>query len=282
MEAVLTGLATLAILLLVSIAVRYLVRVFMTWRGRSKSSARVFGRLAGWLMVGVAIIASLTVTFPSIRPVDVVGGVGVISIAAGIAFQTVLGNMFAGIVILARDLFRVGDQIQVNEHAGTIRKLDLTASTLRTFDGRLVVIPNGVLHSAIVTVQTGYANVRTAVEIDLDMAADIDEARDAALDVMHRLDCVLDTPAPDALAKSVGDERVTLELRFWSGALQLETRAAQHEVIKETLREFTKRSIPLPSAATTLDATARLRAALASVPDSAVDPRGEDDSASVR
>lgn len=45
---------------------------------------------------------SITVVFPSVEPVNLLGGIGVVSIAAGIAFQTVLGNMFAGLMLLSR------------------------------------------------------------------------------------------------------------------------------------------------------------------------------------
>ena len=228
---------------LLSHVVRIVVRTVVHWRGRSPSSAQVFGQLAGWVMLFLGVGAALTYVFPSVRPVDVLGGVGVVSIAAGIAFQTVLGNMFAGIVLVSRDIFRVGDQIAVGDHQGTIARIELTATTLRTFDGRLVVIPNGTLHSRVVTVQTGYEQVRTTVAIDIDDAADLDRAREVAIEAMHALPAVLDDPAPDALYSQVGPASVRLELRFWSGALQLETRSARHEVITAVLAAFREAGI---------------------------------------
>ena len=64
-------------------------------RGRSPSSARVFGKLVAAGVTVLSLGAAVTVVFPSVKPVDLLGGIGVISIAAGIAFQTVLGNTFA-------------------------------------------------------------------------------------------------------------------------------------------------------------------------------------------
>ena len=135
------GLAVLLVGALLSLLVRVVVRALMRWRNRGESASAVFSRLAGWLVVLLALLASITIVFPSVRPVDILGGVGVVSIAAGIAFQTVLGNMFAGIVLLARDRYRLGDQIAVAEHRGTIVGMGLTSTSLRTFDGRLVLIP---------------------------------------------------------------------------------------------------------------------------------------------
>lgn len=244
---VLYGLAVLLGGWVLSRLVRWAVQRILTWRRRSPSSAAVFGRLAGWAVVLLGVMVGLTITFPSIRPVDVLGGVGVVSIAAGIAFQTVLGNMFAGIVLVTRDVFRVGDQIAVGEHRGTITQIDLTSTTLRTFDGQLVVVPNSVLHSEVVTVQTGFEYVRTTVAVDIDATADLPRARHVAVEAMSALESVLSEPAPDALLSEVGSTTVRMELRFWSGALQLETRAARHDVIVGVLGALQAQGIKMAS-----------------------------------
>lgn len=140
-QMVLTGLAVFLSGVLVSYLARFLVARLLEFRSRSKSSVRVFSQLVQVVIIILVGAASMTVVFPSVKPVDVLGGITIISLAAGIAFQTVLGNMFAGIVILARDSFRVGDQIQVLGHQRTVAEMGLSHASMRTFDGRLVVIP---------------------------------------------------------------------------------------------------------------------------------------------
>lgn len=242
-EGLLWGAGALVVGFLLGRLGKLAVRALMRWRGRGDSSAEVFGRLTSWVWGTLGVAAALTIIFPSVKPVDVLGGVGVISIAAGIAFQTVLGNMFAGIVLLARDRFRVGDQIAVDEYSGTVTGTRLTSTSLRTFDGRLVLIPNAVMHSQIVTVQTGFEAVRTTVALDLDETTDLDRARRIAEQVMLALPEVIDVPAPEALLASIGTATVSLELRFWSGALQLETRHARHAVIRGVLAAFADQGI---------------------------------------
>jgi small conductance mechanosensitive channel len=242
-ESVLVGAAVLGVgLALAWVARRLLLRV-LRWRGRSESSTTVFAALAAWVVGFVALAAALTVVFPSIRPVNILGGVGVISIAAGIAFQTVLGNMFAGIVLLFRDRLRVGDQVSVREVRGTIAAIDLSSTTVRTFDGRQVLIPNAVMHSEVVTVQTGYEAVRTTVAVDLDDRTDLGLAQRVAVEAMSACPQVLDDPAPQALLAEVGTSTVRMELRFWSGARQLETREAMHAVILAVLAAFDERDV---------------------------------------
>lgn len=250
--AVLIGLGVLAAGSLLAWLLRHAVAALLIWKGHSDSAARVFGGLTQVALTGLALGAGLTVVFPSVRPVDILGGVGVISIAAGIAFQTMLGNMFAGMVILSRDRFRVGDQISLGDHAGTVVRIALSSTSLRTFDGRMVVIPNGKLHSEAVTVQTGYEHVRTSLTVDLDAAVDLDQAREVALASMNGLPEVLADPEPQALYLSIGQGSVTLDLRFWSGARQLETREAQDAVIRQIMADFRSAGIALAAPTLTI------------------------------
>ncbi len=234
-QAVAWGLAILVGGYLLSRVLGWCTRTFLLWRGRSSSASAIFGALARTLAQLFSFAAAVTVVFPSVRPVNALGGIGVITIAAGIAFQTVLGNMFAGMVILARDKFRIEDQIAVRDVAGTVTAISLTSTAVRTFDGRLVLIPNSLVHSEIVTVQTGFEQVRSTVTIDVDDSSDLDAAVVAARSAMRSVGAVLTEPAPQALLQGVGSATVRLDLRFWSGARQMETRLAQHEVIRAVL-----------------------------------------------
>jgi small conductance mechanosensitive channel len=229
------GLAVLFTGYLLARVLGWVTRSVLLWRGRSPSASAMFAALTRWVVTLLTFAAAMTVVFPSVRPVNALGGIGVLSIAAGIAFQTVLGNMFAGIVILARDKFRVDDQISVREVAGTVTAVSLTTTAVRTFDGRLVFIPNSVVHSEVVTVQTGFEHVRSTISVDIDDSADLGAAAVAAETAMRSVPAVLDEPRPQALLQEVGSATVRMDLRFWSGARQMETKMAQHEVIRAVL-----------------------------------------------
>lgn len=256
------GLVILLVGWIVGRVFRWVTLRLMTWRGRSPSAGEMFSSLAHWLVLVLTFATAVTVVFPSVRPVNALGGIGVLTIAAGIAFQTVLGNMFAGIVILARDVFRVDDQIAVGDTAGTVTAINLTSTVVRTFDGRLVLIPNSVVHSQIVTVQTGYERVRSSLVVDIDDAADLDRAVEVAETAMASTAEVVDEPAPQALLREVGTATVRMELRFWSGARQMETRRAQHEVIRSVLAALREAGVKTGSDVVTVEAGPGLLGAL--------------------
>ena len=242
-EALVLGVGVLLVGLVVSQAARPLVRRVLRWRGRSESASLVFARVTSLVLVVLSFGAAITVVFPSVEPVNLLGGIGVVSIAAGIAFQTVLGNMFAGLILLRRDTFNVGDQIGVADVRGTVTGITLNTTTIRTFDGRQVLIPNGTIHSSVVVIQTGYEFVRTSVLVDLDDRTDLDQATRVALDAMARMTRVAAEPAPEALLSAVGTGTLQMELRFWSGARELETKQTADDVIRAVVRAFSEAGV---------------------------------------
>lgn len=244
-ESVGYGFAALAIAIVVGFIARLIAAAYLRWRHAGPSAVDVFSQLIHWGFIVLGALVALTLIFPSVQPVDILGGVGIISIAAGIAFQTVLGNMFAGIMILSRGRYRAGDQIAVREVRGEVTDISLNSTTVRTFDGRKVLIPNQVMHSDVVTVQTGYAAVRTSVVVQIDAIADPARAQSIALEAMSSLPEVLESPAPQALLTLLDKGALTMEMRFWSGSLQLETREAQHAVIAGVLAAFNAHDVRL-------------------------------------
>ncbi|WP_258369150.1 mechanosensitive ion channel family protein [Georgenia satyanarayanai] len=238
------------------------LRPYWRWRGRSPSFATVFAMLTKWLVTLIGFGAGLTIAFPSVRPVDVLGGLGVISIAAGIAFQQVLGNLFAGVILLVREPFRGGDQVAIGDVRGTVMSINLRETIVRTFDGRRVVIPNSVVHDGVVTVQTGYEQVRTAVVVGVAYDADLEQAREVALAAMDGLSAVAEEPPPEALVTQLGPSTIDLELRFWSGARQLETLEARSQVITAVVAAYTAHDIAMPAEIRVLESSASLERAL--------------------
>lgn len=231
---------------------QFVLQRYWNWRGRSPSFASVFASLGKWTLVTIAAGAALTVAFPSVRPVNVLGGLGIVSIAAGIAFQQVLGNLFAGVILLTREPFRGGDQVAIGDVRGTVVRINLRETEIRTFDGRRVIIPNSVVHDGVVTVQTGYERVRTSVHVGVAYGTDLDQARELGLRTLAAVPGVLADPAPQALVTGLGNVVIEMELRFWSGAKQLETLETRDRVIQAILREFEAAGIEMPSTAPTI------------------------------
>lgn len=231
-------------------------------RSHTASYARVFSAMVGFFVALVAIGIGLAVAFPSVRPVDLLGGIGVVSIALGIAFQSVLSNLFAGVLILVREPFRANDQIAVGDVAGTVVEVNLRETVVRTFDGRRVLVPNSTVHGEVLTVQTGYSQIRTSVVVGVDYATDLDRARQIALQAVRDVDGVLSEPAPECLLVNLSPSTVDFEVRFWSGARQLNAVETRDRVIEAAVTALSDAGVALPADIRQLEAGPSLQSLL--------------------
>lgn len=93
--------------------------------------ADIFGSLAVALISLFGVFVAAVVIFPSFKPGDLVAGLGITSVAVGFAFKDILQNFLAGILILLRKPFVVGDQIRVQEHEGTVQEITTRSTRLR-------------------------------------------------------------------------------------------------------------------------------------------------------
>ena len=75
------------------------------------SLAEVCSTLARWTIVIIGSMLAVTIVAPTLTPSDLIAGLGVSPVAISFAFKDILQNMLAGILILLRQLFEVGDQI---------------------------------------------------------------------------------------------------------------------------------------------------------------------------
>src|SRR6478735_11864569 len=94
-------------------------------------------------VVTVVAIAAMLLTFPAMRGVgtSMLASAGVLGIVAGVAAQSTLGNLFAGLQIAFGDMVRIGDTVVVDGEWGTIEEITLTFLTVRTWDERRITMP---------------------------------------------------------------------------------------------------------------------------------------------
>ena len=102
-----------------------------------------------WTVGFFAILSTLGIESGSIAT-----AVGISGFVLGFAFKDILSHFLAGLMLLLGGKFRVGDQIIVRDFEGTVERIELRALHLRTYDNRLVVIPNADVFTSAVTSNT--------------------------------------------------------------------------------------------------------------------------------
>lgn len=232
-------------------------------RLRTPSFGAVFSRIIAFVVSLVSILFALVVVFPSVNVATMLGGFGIIGIAAGFAFQDILSNLLSGILLIFRQPFVTGDQITVSDVSGTVEGITIRETRIRGYDGRLYVVPNIDVYTGLIEVQTDRPAVRTSLLVGVGYDTDLAEAQRIALEVLHGLDGVLDEPAPEAYWTELGSSSVNLDLRYWTDPHQAEIRRVQSDVVAGIYDAYNAADIDMPFDIVTLGADASLTESLA-------------------
>lgn len=230
--AVRTAVAVLvaAVVLAFGLALRPLVRGLLRRSGRP-SRTRVFTALYTAVVVAVALLLPATLAFPSVRVADVLASLGIVSVAVGFAFKDVLENLLAGVLLLLRDPFRAGDQIQVAGYEGTVEGVTVRETLLRTFDGQQVLIPNAQVYINPLEVRTHYPFTRNAFRLRLDLGTDPGTASAAITTALQDASPV-GAPAPQVVVIGAESGALEVEARLWTAAPRAErTDGVSHAVV---------------------------------------------------
>jgi small-conductance mechanosensitive channel len=229
---------------------------------KTASFATVMSKIASWVFVFVVILIAIAITFPSVKPVDLLAGLGFFSVAVGFAFQDILENTLSGILLLFRQPFRSGDQITVMNRSGTVQGITIRETKLTTFDGELVVIPNRDVYKNIIDVHTHHEDHRLEFVVGIAYENDPAEAIEVIHDALARVDHVRADPAPLAVVTELGVSTVDVTVYFWTDAHRLESLTTRDAAIREVKFALDRAGIEMPAEIVALQATPSFRAAL--------------------
>jgi small-conductance mechanosensitive channel len=162
---------------------------------------------------------------------------GTLGVGIGFGLQNVVNNFVSGLILLYEQPVQVGDVIELADLSGEVRRIGVRSSTVRTFQGADVIVPNSTFISAQVVNWTRSDRWRR-VDIQLGVAYGTEPAKVMALllEIGKSCPAVAATPAPTAFFTGLGDSALKFELRVWTSvddwvATASTLRASIHEVL---------------------------------------------------
>jgi small-conductance mechanosensitive channel len=182
--------------------------------------AELLGGLAVWISVILGLLVAAVVIFPTFRPGDLLAGLGITSVAIGFAFKDILQNWLAGVFILWRRPFQVGDQIRTKEHEGTVESINVRSTMLKTYDGERVVVPNSGVYTSTILVRTAYGVRRIRFSVGIGYGCDLEAARAVIAQSLRQAEGVLAEPPPLVHIVELAPSAVNFNVYFWAEAEQ--------------------------------------------------------------
>lgn len=215
---------------------------------------KVFQRVGAALIFFIGFMIAMVVAIPGFTPAKLIGALGIGSVAIGFAFKDIFQNLLSGILLLLSEPFRIGDQIVSGSFEGTVEDIKIRATTIRTYDGRQVVIPNSDLYTSALTVNTAYKQRRLQLAVGIGYADDIEQAKAQIIQALTRAETVSTLAAPSVIATNLGDSTVDLIVRwFIEDGTQANKVASIDQVLIEVKKALDSAGIDMPFPVRTLD-----------------------------
>jgi small-conductance mechanosensitive channel len=142
-------------------------------------------------------------------------GLGILGFTVGFAIQDVSKNFIAGMLLLIEQPFDIGDGIEVAGFSGKVLDVDLRATEIEAWDGRIILIPNADVFTNPIINFTKASQRRIEFTLGVANDTDLSRARQVALEAVSKIDGVLQDPPPKAIYGSFGDFAINLTLYYW-------------------------------------------------------------------
>lgn len=235
-----------AVLILVigTIAVRLLLKLFDRALSRSKLDRTIFTFLKATMRVLLyAIVILIAAGSLGVDVTSLVALLSVVSLAISLAVQNALSNVVGSITLLATHPFRVGDFVQIGSDSGTVEEIGMSYTQIRTADGKRIYIPNSDASAARIYNYTVEGKRRIDLTFSASYDDDIDRVKAALLAAARHPKLCADTP-PEVHISEYADSGVNYLLLLWvAPADYFEVKSAVTEAVK---KKFDEEGISIP------------------------------------
>jgi potassium-dependent mechanosensitive channel len=141
---------------------------------------------------------------------------GALGIGLGFGLQNIFNNLVSGLIISIENPVAVGDTVILGTDSGWIKKIGIRSSTIQTFEGSDIIVPNGELISNRLTNRSA-SNKQSRLEIKISVAYKSDPYKVNALlkDILNAHNEILNQPEPSILFTSLENNALEFSLYFW-------------------------------------------------------------------
>ena len=180
------------------------------------------------------------------NPTTVAAGIGLTGVVLGFALRDVLSNFVSGLLLLMLRPFQIGDQIVIGELEGSVERIELRATRLRAYDGRVMLVPNAEVFTSRIINNTADPVRRGKVEAWIGYDSDLMLAVKTACQAAAKAEGVLDSPAPAVRVDELGQDDIVLEITFWTDSRRADYKNTASAVREAVVGAFKEAGLGLP------------------------------------
>lgn len=206
------------------------------------------------IVIGIGIFFALSILNLDGTVTSLLAGAGIIGLALGFAFQDIAANFISGILLSIRHPFGIGDIIKSNDYFGTVQKLNLRNTMIKTPQGQIVYIPNKVVYENPFTNFTKNGERRIDLSCGISYGDDLEKVKKVATEAISTIEKRDKNRNVQFFFTEFGDSSINFVVRFWvKFARNTDYWNPKSEAIMKLKRAFDENDIMIPFPIRTLD-----------------------------
>ena len=226
-----------------------LLKRMLQKRNADREVIILLAQVTRWSIIVIGVITALQRFF------DVtafLAGLGIIGITVGFAMQEIMQNFVAGVILLVQQPFEVEDVIETDQFSGTIQAINMRTTEMKTFDGRIVIIPNAKILANPIVNYTRADMRRVELNVGVSYDANPAEARQTVMDALPNVPGFVAEPEPMVVFHTFGGSSIDLSAYFWINMSKSSPMLAKDAAIELVKAALDKKGIEIPFPITTV------------------------------
>ena len=196
-----------------------LISMTQTMMKKKKTDASIQTFLVSFIDIVTLII--LLIIIISVVGIDTSSFIALFAsagVAIGMALSGTLQNFAGGVMVLLFRPYKVGDYIEAQGQAGTVKEIQIFNTLIQTPDNRIIIVPNGPLSTGIINNYSREATRRVDFSFSISYGDDYELAKRVLLDIINKDERIAKTPAPFVELGSLGASSINITVRVWCDA----------------------------------------------------------------
>ncbi|MDX6020433.1 small-conductance mechanosensitive channel MscS [Scandinavium sp. V105_16] len=179
-----------------------------------------------------------------VQTASVIAVLGAAGLAVGLALQGSLSNLAAGVLLVMFRPFRAGEYVDLGGVAGTVLNVQIFSTTMRTVDGKIVVIPNGKIIAGNIINFSREPVRRNEFIIGVAYDSDIDKVKQLLTNIIESDERIIKDREMTVRLNELAPSSMNFVVRTWSKSSDLQN--VYWDVLERVKREFDANGISFP------------------------------------
>ena len=227
------------------LAVKVAMAIFRKMINRSKLKGTAGNFLLSLLKTALVVLyVIILLSMLGVDTTSLVAIFSVLTLAISLAVQGVISNLASGIMLVVTKPFEEGDFADIGGAAGTVEKIHITCTKLRTGDNKVITIPNSTVTAANIINYSTKDTRRVDLTFSVAYGSDVEKVKSIILGVIAKHELALKDPAPMVRLTEHGASSLDFVTRVWTKNADYWT--VNFDLKEQVLAAFVAEGIEVP------------------------------------